>query len=100
MQGQAPHAIVLDLMMPLLDGRGFVELKRLNPHFAAIPILMVTAAYGAFDAAARLGGDACLTKPFELDELVSAVDRLVGAGQPDRAAAPTGSIDRSTLAQA
>src|SRR3979411_3017422 len=99
MQGHAPHAIVLDLMMPLLDGNGFVELKRLNPRFAGIPILMVTAAYGAFDAAERLGAEACLSKPFELDELVNAVDRLVGDGQPERAD-PSEALDRSTFAQA
>jgi CheY-like chemotaxis protein len=101
MQGHAPHAIVLDLMMPLLDGNGFVELKRLNPRFAAIPVLMVTAAYGALDAAERLGADACLTKPFELDELVSAVDRLVGDGLRDRAATDSSeALDRSTFAEA
>jgi CheY-like chemotaxis protein len=99
MQGHAPHAIVLDLMMPLLDGSGFVELKRLNPRFAGIPVLMVTAAYGAFDAAERLGADACLTKPFELEALVSAVDRLVGNGHHDRAD-PNRALDRSTFAQA
>jgi DNA-binding response OmpR family regulator len=100
----APHAIVLDLMMPTLDGNGFVELKRLNPRFATIPILMVTAAYGAYDAAERLGASACLTKPFELDELVGAIDRLVGGdARPGRAAtpaAPNGSLERPTLAEA
>jgi CheY-like chemotaxis protein len=99
MHSHAPHAIVLDLMMPLLDGNGFVELKRLNPRFARIPVLMVTAAYGAFDAAERLGADACLTKPFELEALVNAVDRLVGDGHPDRAD-PNRALDRSTFAQA
>jgi two-component system OmpR family response regulator len=99
MQRDAPHAIVLDLMMPSLDGSGFVALKRLNPRFAAIPVLIVTATYGAYDAAERLGADACLTKPFELDELTRAVDRLVG----DRAttqSTPNGSLESSTLAQA
>ena len=99
MQGHAPDAIVLDLMMPFLDGSGFVELKRLNPRFAAIPVLVVTAAYGAYAAAERLGADACLSKPFELDDLVSAVDRLAHNGQPARAD-PSGSLDRSRFAQA
>ena len=37
MRRRLPHAIVLDLMMPQLDGSGFVELMRLNPRFAAVP---------------------------------------------------------------
>lgn len=79
MRYQVPHAIVLDLMMPQLDATGFVELKRLNPAFDAIPILLVTAAFGAAEAARRLGAQACLSKPFELDELVNVVDELVRA---------------------
>ncbi len=78
MRRQLPHAIVLDLMMPQLDATGFVELKRLNPAFDPIPILLVTAAFGAAEAAERLGAQACLTKPFALDDLLNVLDRLIG----------------------
>src|SRR5712692_924911 len=54
MRHQVPHAIVLDLMMPQLDASGFVEMKRLNPRFDSIPVLLVTAAFGADEAAQRL----------------------------------------------
>ena len=53
--GPPPHAIVLDLMMPRLDGTGFVELMRLNPRLACVPVVLVTAAYGAPMAAERMG---------------------------------------------
>jgi DNA-binding response OmpR family regulator len=82
MHHQRPHAIVLDLMMPILDGAGFRELMRLNQRYADIPILVVTAAYGAEEAAAGIGAAACLTKPFDLDELVETVGRLVGTPSP------------------
>jgi DNA-binding response OmpR family regulator len=72
-----PHAIVLDLMMPRMDGRTFVTRVRQTPHFAGVPILMVTAAYQAFEAAERMGATACMTKPFEIDDLIAMVDRLV-----------------------
>jgi DNA-binding response OmpR family regulator len=88
MRRQLPHAVVLDLMMPQLDAQGFVELKQLNPRFAAVPILVVTAAYAAHEAAERLGASACLTKPFELDELVAMVGRLVGESAPMPAVEP------------
>jgi two-component system, chemotaxis family, chemotaxis protein CheY len=72
-----PEAIILDLMMPRLDGIGFVDLMRLNPQFASVPIVLVTAAYGAIQMAERIGARACITKPFELDELVEAVRRII-----------------------
>jgi len=82
MRQRLPSAIVLDLMMPQLDANGFVELKRLNPRFDAVPIVLVTAAFGAPADAERLGAQACLTKPFELDELVKVVAQLVGDPTP------------------
>lgn len=83
-------AIVLDLMMPLLDATGFVELLRLNPRYAGIPIIVITAAYGAAEEAARLGAQACLTKPFELEELVETIGRFTGLPErpPTAAMAP------------
>ena len=75
-----PHAIVLDLMMPRLDASGFVARMRMDARYAAVPILIVTASYAAHETAERLGANACLTKPFELDELVAVVGKL--ASQP------------------
>jgi two-component system, OmpR family, response regulator len=101
MRRRVPHAIVLDLMMPRLDATGFVEMQRLNPRLAGIPILVVTAAYGAHEAAERLGADACLTKPFELDDLVNAIDRLVGNARPEHtpeASTPKAGLQPSTVA--
>jgi CheY-like chemotaxis protein len=75
-----PDVVVLDLMMPRLDGTGFTELLRVNPDFADLPVLLVTAAYGAEAAANHAGVRAWLSKPFELDHLVQMVEQL--AGQP------------------
>jgi two-component system, OmpR family, response regulator len=87
MNQHKPDAVVLDLMMPTLDATGFVELMRLNPGYARIPIVVMTAAYNALEHAARLGAQACVTKPFELEELANTVARLIG--RPDRAPMPT-----------
>jgi CheY-like chemotaxis protein len=73
-----PDVIVVDLMMPRLDGIGFVQLMRLNPRFAAVPVVLVTATYGAQAVAEQIGARALLTKPFELDDLVARVYELVG----------------------
>jgi CheY-like chemotaxis protein len=78
-----PDVVVLDLMMPRLDGSGFTQLMRLNPQFASVPVLLVTAAYGAQQAAEQVGARAWLSKPFELDHLVAEVSRLAaGASVP------------------
>jgi len=101
-RGRVPNAIVLDLMMPRLNANDLVERMRLNPGFASIPILLVTASYGAYEAAERLGAHACLTKPFELDELVDMVGQLVGEADPLRASNPPGTpaAQRSIAAEA
>jgi CheY-like chemotaxis protein len=82
MRQAVPHAIVLDLMMPRLGGTGFVELLRLNPLIASVPVLLVTAAYGARETAERIGAQAYLTKPFELDRLIELVGELTGPPLP------------------
>jgi two-component system, chemotaxis family, chemotaxis protein CheY len=79
MRQTLPDAIVLDVMMPRLDGRGFVEVARLEPALAAVPIVVVTAAYAGRSIAAQLGVNACLTKPFELDDLVRTIERVIAA---------------------
>jgi CheY-like chemotaxis protein len=101
MHQHLPHAIVLDLMMPHVDATGFVELKRLNPRFDAVPIVLVTAAFEAVQAANRLGAQAFLTKPFELDELLNIVNRLVGepAAMPPWSANNMGVFPRSVAAE-
>jgi CheY-like chemotaxis protein len=55
---------------------------RLNPEFAAVPVLLVTAAYGAQASAERIGASAWLGKPFELDRLVELIGELTDAPAP------------------
>ena len=73
-----PHAIVLDLMMPRLNGVAFAERLRADPALADTPVLLVTAAYAAREMGARVGAQAFLPKPFELDRLVEIVGELTG----------------------
>jgi len=82
MQRTKPDLIVLDLMMPVLNATGFMELVRLTPRYARVPVVVMTATYDAFEEAARLGAQACLSKPFELDDLVGEVARLIGRPEP------------------
>lgn len=70
-----PDAIVTDVMMPGLDGFGFVAAVRDDPELAATPILLLSARAGAeaVDEGYAGGADDYLPKPFRSQELI---DRL------------------------
>lgn len=70
-----PDAIVTDVMMPGLDGFGFVAAVRADPELAATPILMLSARAGAeaVNEGYAGGADDYLPKPFRSQELI---DRL------------------------
>ena len=75
-----PRVIVLDLMMPVMDGWTFVERCRAESLCADIPIVVVSASHNLRSAASRLtpkGVSAIIAKPFSLDVLIGAVDRLL-----------------------
>jgi CheY-like chemotaxis protein len=73
-----PHGIVLDLMMPVLDGWGFLKACRQDELCAGIPVLVMSAYRKLAEGAqSELGVDRFLAKPFELDELIEAVEELI-----------------------
>ncbi len=77
-----PEVIVLDLLMPRLDGIGVCrQLRSLGDQ---TPILMLTARDALSDRVAGLdaGADDYLIKPFELDELLAGCGRCSGAPIP------------------
>ena len=71
-----PDLIVLDLMMPKMDGWQFREAQRELPHLRDVPVLVVSASQRARDAYRELGASAVVAKPFDLEELISTIDRL------------------------
>ncbi len=77
MTGWEPHVIVLDLMMPGMDGAEFRRRQQTHHLAADARVLIVSAAYDLPSAAARLEADAWLAKPFRLLEIIEAVERLV-----------------------
>ena len=69
-----PCAILLDLMMPIMDGLEFLEVRRQRPDIADVPVICVSAATPQMLAdALRLGAQECLAKPTNLDELCERV---------------------------
>jgi CheY-like chemotaxis protein len=70
---QAPDAILLDLMMPVLDGWQLIEALRADPVTSQIPIIILSAAYDAAKHPA-LGSLVFLAKPFDLGMLLILVE--------------------------
>ena len=69
--------IVLDLMMPVVDGFTFLIERRKLPGCAGIPVLVVTAVHELSELVGTLGVKAALAKPFEADELITGVTGLL-----------------------
>lgn len=70
-----PGAILLDLMMPVMDGYEFLELRRREPFLASIPVIVITAGHGVDRA--RVGeATPVIPKPIELSKLMSALQQL------------------------
>lgn len=76
-----PDVIVLDMMMPNVDGLEFLE--RLPAVTAAPPPVLAYSGFDRFAELARVrGAAACLQKPFELDDLVRGVSTLFAGATP------------------
>jgi len=112
---QKPALIVLDIMMPDMDGYQVTVLLRNNPITAEIPILMFTAKGQVDDKVTgyEAGADDYLTKPVHPAELIAHIKSLLGRRAPQQAetqaassakgyvlgvVAPTGGMGASTVA--
>lgn len=72
-----PALVLLDLMLPDMEGLAIAQLVRRNAATRDVPIIAVSGVSGARDAAIAAGCFACLAKPFDLDQFLSAVERYL-----------------------
>jgi len=77
--GPRPDVILLDLMMPVMDGFEFLVEMRKDPALGEIPVVIITAAGNAKNEAAKVRAAGHIQKPFKLDELVALIQTLRGA---------------------
>jgi CheY-like chemotaxis protein len=72
--------ILLDLMMPVMDGWQFRAVQRQDQSLARIPVVVLTAA-GARDRVPPIDADAWLAKPVDLDVLLDTLAPFCSEGQ-------------------
>jgi CheY-like chemotaxis protein len=74
-----PSVVVMDLMMPVLDGFGAIKHLKSRPETAAIPVVAISALSRSSDRQRALdaGADGYLSKPFDLDSLSAVIEEHV-----------------------
>ena len=80
-----PDLILLDVMMPRMDGIEAVHRLKSDPETASIPVILLSAKAQANDISGGLdaGADDYITKPFDPLELIDKAAALIGdAGEP------------------
>ena len=82
-----PSLILLDLMLPEIDGLEVCKMLRRDPATARIPIIMLTAKAAEVDriVGLEIGADDYLAKPFSPRELVLRVNKILRRSQTDQA---------------
>jgi len=68
----SPRLIILDLVMPVMDGWQFLNAKKNDPNFSRLPVVVVSALDSDVDARA------VIRKPVDVEQLLTLVNMLVG----------------------
>jgi CheY-like chemotaxis protein len=79
-----PDLILMDLSMPVMDGRTAIRYLKLDPETASIPVCAISGYLhqAQADDAQRVEFDRCLTKPVEPRQIVAAVESHIGPVHP------------------
>ena len=82
-----PSLILMDLSLPEMNGWEATRALKADPGLSQIPVVAITAhaMVGDRETAIAAGCAECLTKPYELEELISLVERYVGKAESQAA---------------
>jgi len=78
-RNQAPDLVILDVMLPKMEGYKVARLLKFDEKYRKMPIIMLTARSQQTDKETGLavGANAYLTKPFQPEELLSVIAKLL-----------------------
>jgi CheY-like chemotaxis protein len=81
-----PGVILMDLSLPEMNGWEATRALKADPALAGIPVVAVTAhaMVGDRESAIAAGCAECVTKPYELEELINVVERYIGPAQAQK----------------
>jgi len=74
-RSQPPGLVLLDLMMPIMDGWSFLVERGRHPETAGVPVIVLSAHLKG-PRGVPSGANACLAKPFDADELLALIAGL------------------------
>jgi CheY-like chemotaxis protein len=77
-----PCLILLDMMMPIMNGWDFLHARQRDRVVQAIPVVLISAYPALAEAAAPLGVQGSLDKPLNLDRLLATVQRYCSGAPP------------------
>ncbi len=82
LEALAPDLIIVDIMMPRLDGMTFVRAIKAHEHTKPIPVIFLTAKNDpkSMIQGINLGARFYVTKPFQIDELLAKVEKALTHG--------------------
>ena len=75
MRTRTPTTVLLDLMMPTMDGWQFRKLQLEDPAFAGVPVVCITGVANPVDVETEMGVP-CLTKPLDVNALLNELDHI------------------------
>jgi CheY-like chemotaxis protein len=81
LEREHPALVLMDVMMPVLDGQAAYQELRARQDLPDIPVVMMSAAAHHAELDPAIAG--FMRKPFDLIELVAVVTALIGPPQPD-----------------
>ena len=83
-KGELPELILLDIMLPDIEGTEILRRLRMNSHTAHIPVILLTAKDSELDKVKGLdlGADDYITKPFGVLELISRIKAVLRRSSP------------------
>lgn len=77
---EKPGLVILDIMIPKIDGYQFCKMVRADEQFKNMPIIVFSALAqrNEIEKAAELGADEYVTKPFQMEMLVGKIRKYIG----------------------
>ena len=70
---EIPYVVLLDLMMPVMDGRAFLRYRQDDPVLSKVPVVVISADDGYAKVAQTHQVNDCIPKPIELPRLLAAI---------------------------